>query len=232
MRHRWAQDIAHDLRTPVAAIRAQLEGMIDGVFERDNARLERLARNLNRLESLAQSFLLLTKIESPDFPVRREAVNLSELLTEITSEFNDRAVAASQPITCSLDTALPAVIAADEGLVVRALHNMLDNALVHGSPGPVEISVVRQDRREADGTHEIHLRVTNAGTLDEAIAENPFDRFARGAHEGGHGLGLSVVLAVAQVHGGSAWAQQRMPNTVTVGFSLTDEVIPQDARAL
>ncbi|HKK47955.1 MAG TPA: HAMP domain-containing sensor histidine kinase, partial [Alkalispirochaeta sp.] len=179
LRHRWAQDIAHDLRTPVAAMRAQLEGMIDGVFERDNARLERLARNLTRLESLAQSFLLLTKIESPDFPVRREPVDLRALLEEITGEFTDRAVAASQPITYSLDTTLPPVVAADEGLVVRALHNLLDNAFVHGSPGPVVISVVRGDAHEDDGTPGVHLSVTNAGTLDEAIAENPFDRFAR-----------------------------------------------------
>ncbi|MFW5827055.1 MAG: sensor histidine kinase [Alkalispirochaeta sp.] len=220
MRHRWAQDIAHDLRTPIAAMRAQLEGMIDGVFDRDDARLERLAGNLSRLESLAQSFLLLTKLESPDYPMQRKAINLAMLLDEVTNEYADRARAVSRPIIRVLNPSIPPVITADPVLLTRGIHNLLDNALVHGTTGPIEISARQRDEHPGFDAAKVEIRVTNTGTLDKTVAANPFDRFARGEHGDGHGLGLSVVHAVAQLHGGHAWAQQATPETVVVGFSI------------
>jgi signal transduction histidine kinase len=286
LRRRWAQDIAHDLRTPIAGMRAQLEGMLDGVLDRGDERIERLTGSLGRLEALAQSFLLLTKIESPDYPLRREPVEIAAVLHEIVADHGDRASAAARPLEVSVAPEVPGVIAADGDLIVRAMHNLLDNALVHGEPGPVRVvaEMAREggsgepsagdqsagDRSEpaqerdtppphgggaGDATvvvpaataapTTLRISVTNAGTLDPAIADNPFDRFARGGdggrrgggaysvdgrgggggHSGGgHGLGLSVVEAVARLHGGRTWAFQRgdggAGETVTVGFSV------------
>jgi signal transduction histidine kinase len=217
VRHRWAQDIAHDLRTPIAALRAQLEGMIDGVLDRSDDRLERLAGSLTQLESLAQSFLLLTKLESPDYPVRLEQVGLAGLVHSAVIQHTPRAEQLAKPISVTVDPALPRSIEADPGLITRAVHNLIDNALHHGEPGPVTVSLYPE--RHADVGTTGCIALTNAGALNRAVAANPFDRFARSGDSHGHGLGLSVVHAVAQLHSGRAWITDSGGGHVTAGFS-------------
>jgi two-component system heavy metal sensor histidine kinase CusS len=89
--------------------------------------------------------------------------------------------------------------------------NLLENALRHGDPGPVELS--------CSAAEDLQLAVRNNGRIPTELAETLFDRFAR-SRNGGHGLGLALVDAIARVHGGSTFVRTQH-GVVEIGFALT-----------
>lgn len=182
LRRQWALDVAHDLRTPLAGLRSQLEGMQGGVLAVDARRYTVLLGELGRLERLASDLLLLTRVESPELTLRKSAVPLERIADTLRARFADRP---ALEVECE-----SATVECDADLVVRALSNLLDNAFRHGTP-PVRCEL------GAAG-----FRVTNHGTLPEGAPLRLFDR-ARSRETGhdGNGLGLPIVRAIARCHG-------------------------------
>jgi signal transduction histidine kinase len=195
LRRRWAGDIAHDLRTPVTALRAQLTGIGDGVLQPTPERLERLNHQLSVMESLVEDFLLLTKLEAPEFRPDREPIHPATLVESVSNRFSDSLERTGRSLQVTITPDLP-ICLMDLRLLERALANLVDNASKHGS-GPVEISAVREDEI-------LRLTVRNQGEIDPSIADHLLERSVRGEGAGsGHGLGLSIARLIADAHGGS-----------------------------
>jgi signal transduction histidine kinase len=235
VRRNWAMDIAHDLRTPVTALRAQLEAVRDGVFQPDPSRIAVLLDHVANLDALVQAFLLLTRVESPDYRPQTTAVEGTTLVTTIVDGYRDRFRLAGHRVAVDVPPSLP--LEADAELIRRALANLLDNAVTHGTPGLTTVTCAPVDQRDTPvipsgtvGTRAalaqeasaypgvIRITVRNAGSIDPAVQGVLFDRFAR-SRSNGHGLGLALVAAIAEAHRGRP-VSFTGTDTVEIGFEI------------
>jgi signal transduction histidine kinase len=193
----FAADLSHELKNPVAAIRASAEVLADGALEEpeEAARfVARIREATTRIESLLSDLLSLARIEARG--VERAAVlDLSELVRKSVERARERPGGA----TFSLETALAGAVRGDALWLGRAVDNLLDNARIHGVTGEVvKVAVVR-----AEGL--VTLSVTNHGAVQRHLEKRLFRRFVTSrADRGGTGLGLAIVRAIAEAHGGSA----------------------------
>ena len=202
---RFTADAAHELRTPLAAIRAQAQvalGVADPA-ERE-AVLRKVMAGCDRTARLMEQLLTLARLDTaPGVP--RERVVLSQLAAAAIAEAAPGAV--SRRIDVSLDEGAPAGIVGYPALLQVLLRNLVDNAIRYTPDGgQVQVRVVRS----ASG---VELAVLDTGDgIPEAERGRVLERFYRvaGARADGSGLGLSIVARVAAVHGAS----------VTVGTGL------------
>lgn len=198
LRRQWAADVAHDLRTPLASLRCQIDGMIDGVFSPDADRLSRLASELSRLESLTASLALLTRIEAPGFAPSKKPVNLGSFLSGTAARFAPEAASFGSFVAVDCGEG---ELFADPDLLARAVDNLVSNALRYGKAGgPIRLTGVADD-----GMGHSAITVENAGVIDGATLERAFDRLFRAdssRNTEGSGLGLSIAKAIVESHGG------------------------------
>ncbi|MFF4803320.1 ATP-binding protein [Streptomyces sp. NPDC001351] len=197
--HRFVDMAGHELRTPLALLRAQLE--LATARPRDRAELEAAIRSAtaetDRLVGLAEDLLVLARTRGGRLPLRREPVSLERLLTNSADAFRPRAMA--EGATIAVDPrGLPEVTADLDPVRLRqVLHNLLDNSLRHSGPsGPGRITLGAE---RADGV--IHLRVHDQGQgFPRAVLAGPPPDQLPDAQAAG--LGLFVVGMIAEAHGG------------------------------
>ena len=196
-RKQWTQDIAHDLRTPTAAIKAQLEAMIDGVFKADTARLTKLLGELRSLEVLIEDMNRLTSIESPEAkPVFSElaAQDLGDIINE---RFTMAAM--EKKITLTID-AEKFSFQCDSNLFIRAVSNLVQNSIQY-SPDNSRVNIfIRELKNNAV------ITVENPGEIPEEEIGKIFNRLYRGEFSratSGTGLGLTIAEAAVRLHQGN-----------------------------
>ena len=197
LRRQWAADIAHDLRTPISALKGQFEGMLDGVFPLDTARIEKNHREVLILEQLVHSLSELTRIESPGFTVQLSHILFDDIVTELRHRFARAAKA--RGLTLVFTGEKEAALFADETLLLRALSNLVDNAVRYGEPGNITVSII------VDPDSRYCITVENPGLIDPEVAPFVFERLFRAdksRSQDGSGLGLAIVQAIAKAHGG------------------------------
>jgi len=199
-------DTAHELRSPIASIRAQLEVALD---HPDGLDWGEVARDVHadtlRLARLAENLLLLARLDEQR--IRSSPVDLSAVCGSVAARY----AAARVPVLA--DAAGPCVVAGDPDALSRLLVNLLDNAVRHAA-GQVRVSVGAQDGRAV-------LVVADDGPgIPAEDRERAFGRFSRldGARsrtgeerEEGSGLGLAIVRATAEAHGGSVSLEDADP---------------------
>jgi signal transduction histidine kinase len=195
-------DTAHELRSPIASIRAQLEVALDHPEGQD---WESTARDVHadvlRLARLAEDLLLLARLdERAGTPRHGATMDLAELCASVVARY----AGARVPVVCE-GCAEPCVVSGDWDALDRLLVNLIDNAVRYAKSG-VTVTVGREDTQVA-------LAVTDDGPgIPDADLERAFDRFARlddarsrdGDEGGGAGLGLAIVRATAEAYGGTA----------------------------
>jgi len=187
--------IAHELRTPLTSILAELDRLAE--TQHDPA-IDRMRGDVMRLARVIDAILVLS---SPQAPIRSQVVvNIGDLAREAAS---------AETVVEAPDEAL---VEGDERLVSLALGNLLDNARKYSGHD------ARRIRVSCEGD-QVRLAVIDDGPgLDEAACAKMFDRYWRGAGEaGGSGLGLALVRAVAERHGGCAQAH---PNAQGGGLEV------------
>ncbi len=205
----FSADLSHELKNPVAAIRAAAEVLDDSALEEpEEARrfVRRIQEAVARIERLLGDLLSLARIEARGVE-ELDLVQLEPLVRGAVSQL---------PMTRELEVDCDANcrVRGDAGWLTRAVTNLLDNAVVH-SNGPIGIKL---ERDAADGL--IRLRVTNLGTIDRHTRSRLFGRFVTTrAHKGGTGLGLAIVRAVAEAHHGHVELDN--PGPPEVAFTLT-----------
>jgi two-component system, OmpR family, sensor histidine kinase CreC len=206
----FAADLSHELKNPVAAIRASAEVLEESALdEPEEARrfVARIRESTARIERLLGDLLSLARIEARGAE-SFEPVDVSRIAERALEPLGD----ARSRVT--LDAGSGALVRGDESWIGRAISNLLDNALVHSDAGsPVRLDV----RREGDG---VRVGVRSAGAVPQAIRARLFRRFVTTRSDrGGTGLGLAIVRAVAEAHGGRA--ELVAPGPPTVEFRVT-----------
>jgi len=196
-------DASHELRTPLTSIQgfAELFRLGDGDQEHvDRAVIaRRIESEAARMGVLVEDLLLLARLDQTR-PMNRESVDLAVLAADACSD----AVAADQDRPITLDAPMPVVISGDADHLRQAIANLVANALRHTPAGtPVEVAA-----RIDGGRATVEVRDHGPGLDDQAL-QHAFDRFwqaddARTGH--GAGLGLAIVAAIADEHGGTATA--------------------------
>jgi signal transduction histidine kinase len=197
---RFVADASHELRTPIAVVKTELEGAL-GTGEYGPPVREALVAAIeecDRLAQLAEDLLVIARVEEGELPLRRETLAVGPLLGGVRDQFTDRAEQHGRHIVVDSDGARE--LSGDPLRLRQALGNLVDNALRHG-----EGDVVLRARVVAAG---IELEVSDHGAgFGEDIADRAFERFARGDRgrtRGGTGLGLAIVQMVAEAHRGRA----------------------------
>ncbi len=196
-------DAAHQLRTPLAAFKAQTElALRSAQDESTRASLEGLLSTLDRQSHLIGQLLALSRAESAAKAVEFQPLDLVQLAREVAAEWAPRAL--EQGIDLAFDAAHEKVwVRGDRNSLTEALSNLLDNALRYCRSGDAVTVAVGRDDKEA------RLSVVDTGPgVRESELDKLFNRFYRvpGAQVEGCGLGLAIVKQIAQTHGGDAQA--------------------------
>jgi two-component system OmpR family sensor kinase len=217
---RFVGDASHELRTPLANLKAELELAL--LRSRSPEELVRALRSASeetdRLARLAEDLLVLARAESGRLPVRREPVDVGDLIMGVVETFSTRASERRISLEPRLRDGLRANV--DPSRLRQAVANLVDNALRHTGPGGrVAIEVAHRD-----GALTIQVEDTGHGFPPSFLPEafEPFSRAdtARARDEGGTGLGLAIVRAVAEAHGGRADAWNRPDGGAVVVLDL------------
>ncbi len=215
-RKQWTQDIAHDLRTPTTAIKAQLEAMIDGVLKPEKERLEKLLAETNRLENLVEDINRLTKIESPEAQLSYSEISSQELADIIRERFTMQAEEKKIKLEIESESFN---LSCDINLIIRAVSNLVQNSIQYSKPGsPVNVKFFRENGCSV-------ISVENPGSIPENEIERIFDRLFRGEYSRsskGSGLGLTIAKAAVEKHNGRIIAENRIRGKEeTVCFTVT-----------
>ncbi len=206
---RFSADIAHDLRTPVNNIRGEAEVALARARTVDEYRdvLESCLEEAVRLSDLISDLLFLARAESPLAHLRREPVNVSELLDGVREYYE----ASAEDGGISLVTAAgdqPVIAELDRTLLQRAVGNLVSNAVAHTPAGGLIVLGAKLATDADPSTVRIEVSDTGDGIPAEALPK-VFDRFyrvdaSRSQASGGTGLGLAIVQTIMQLHGGKA----------------------------
>ncbi len=198
LRTQWAQDLAHDLRTPVSSIKAQLEGMADGILPATQDRFLKSGRELLRMESLINDLEELMRLESPETRILPEPIDAHWFAQSARERFE--ALILQKPVHFYTNVAIDSFIA-DEGLLSRAISNILSNAIRHCDAGGAVTLEITGDGKET------RLSVHNTGSYIAAEEiSKVFERLYRGEfarNSPGSGLGLTIVERIVHLHGGT-----------------------------
>ncbi|MCS6914272.1 MAG: ATP-binding protein [Myxococcales bacterium] len=214
-----ATDLSHQLKNPVAAIRASAEVLADGALEEPEAARRFVGRILEaaeRLLTLVNNLLALTRLQARG--VETEIVDAADLARQSVDAHG--AQAERQRLRIELSAPPGAPVRGDRAWLRRAIDNLVDNALAFADPSlapgesPISVSVRTVDQW-------VVIEVANAGPgIDPKVEKRLFERFVTTRRDmSGTGLGLAIVAAVAEQHGGQVEVAQPGP-PITV-FRLT-----------
>ena len=197
----FVADLSHELKNPVASIRASAE-VLEEAIETDAPAARRFAGHIqdsaDKLASLVADLLALARLEAHGVSQKNEPVELVDLSRGVRDALSTQA--AARGVRIDLDVPEQAETRGDATWLRRALENLIANALAFGPRGSsVTLSISPLPR-----SWELSVRDRGPG-VPEAMRPRLFERFAttRG-EQGGTGLGLAIVRAVAEAHGGTA----------------------------
>ncbi|MBP2551876.1 two-component system sensor histidine kinase AdeS [Neorhizobium galegae] len=194
----WNATIAHELRTPLTILKGRLQGMIDGVFEPDEKSLYALVLQVDSLARLVEDLRTVTLADSGHLDLRLQPVRLKDEILRLAVVLDQELKQDGFELRLDLSDA---VVRVDAMRIRQALLALVTNARRYAMRGVIEISLQAKDDL-------VILRFADEGPgLDADIAASAFEPFRRGTRscameKGGNGLGLSVVRAIVEAHGG------------------------------
>jgi two-component system sensor histidine kinase BaeS len=198
-RRRLLADVSHELRTPLAVVQGNIEAMLDGVHEVDEAHLSAILEETRVLGRLVDDLRTVALSESGSLPLHREPTDLSVVATDAVGAFRAAAQAAGVELRLEIADEIP-LLEVDPVRIREVISNLVANALRH-TPAGGSITV---DARVADAGHEVVVTVRDTGSgIEPELLPHVFDRFAKGAGSRGSGLGLAIARGLVEAHGGS-----------------------------
>ncbi len=218
----WA---SHDLRTPLAAIRAMNEAMMDGVVS-DTETISRYQQNMQNeithMGHLINDLFDLAQLDTGYVPLMRQKTSLRDLVSDTLSNMNLRAQARSIRLSAKVDPKVDMLYIAPDK-VQRILYNLIDNALEYTPDGGEVTLDAHEQNRQAE------ISVYNSGSyIQPSDIDNVFKSFYRGEQSRtqtsdgrrGTGLGLAIVRGFVEAHGGSIHVNSQLEKGTTFVFTL------------
>jgi signal transduction histidine kinase len=203
---------SHELRTPIAALQALIENLIDGVEPADPAAFAAMHREVVRLGTLVTQLLDLSKLEAGAATLERKRFAVGPVVRSAAEESTTHLLSTHGRVELRIDTDDGLTIEGDAERLRQVVANLVQNAVRHSPPsGTVDVITTR-----APGGVRIEILDEGPG-IPEADAERVFERFyrtdsARSAVEGGSGLGLAIARWIVDLHGGDIRVDNRQPH--------------------
>jgi signal transduction histidine kinase len=214
-------DIAHELRTPLTVMQGQLEGILDGVYPRDDERLNEVLDQARLLSRLVEDLRTLAHAERGTLALAKEPIDLDALAEDTAASFAADAAAKHVAVRVAHGAggdgapAGDAAVNADPIRIREVLINLLSNALRH-TPDGGTVTVTVAPRRDAVA---VSVRDTGAGIAPDALPRI-FDRFYKDRSSPGSGLGLTIARNFIVAHGGTISADSTIGAGTTITFTL------------
>ncbi|MFD3257840.1 sensor histidine kinase [Paenibacillus lentus] len=200
LRKHLTADIAHELRTPLTTIQSHIEAFQDGIWEVSSEKLEICHEQVMRLVKLIQDLESLSRVENPMVKLQRERLCLNEIIknsvNSIKGQFEEK------PIELVIKEQDQLYISGDAGRLTQVFANLLDNAYKYTNEGRISIEIL-------EVSDQALVTITDTGSgIEPGELPNIFERFYRGdksrdRRTGGAGIGLAIVKAIVEAHGGS-----------------------------
>jgi signal transduction histidine kinase len=219
LRRDLVANVSHELKTPISALRAHLENLLDGVEEPNRETLEVMLTQSERLGRLIDQLLDLSRLESGELRLNRRPTELHPLVSEVLSEIEVARAGRGVRVADAVPHDLPPLLV-DAERVHQVLFNLLDNA-VRYTPHGGRVTVTA---RRVDGSCEVAVVDTGQGIAAEHLPRL-FERFyradaARSRGDGGTGIGLAIARSVVEAHGGHIRAESRVGRGSVFTFDL------------
>jgi len=223
LRRELVANVSHDLRTPLASLTGYIETLQlkEGRLS-DSEREQYLSvarRQSERLATLVEELFELARLESRDMEPELEPFPLPELVQDVVQDFRIEADRKGVTLDLVRPDEVP-LVAADIGLIQRALSNLIGNALEHTEPeGRVSVVIKPHGNKVA-----VRIEDTGCG-IPDAELEQIFDRFYQARNHGekqstAGGLGLAIVKRILELHGSAVSAASKVDEGTTFTFSL------------
>jgi len=214
LRRNIMADVAHELRTPLSVLQGRLEGLIDGVYPRDDRQLAELLEETRILSRLVEDLRILALSDAGALPLQKEPTDLVDLVRDVVRRMTPEADKKSVVLSASSSVAT-FVLDVDPVRIREVLTNIVSNALRHSASG----SSVTVSLSEMWENVAIVVRDAGEGMSPEETARI-FDRFYKGSASRGSGLGLAIARSIVTAHGGAIRASSELGRGTTVEFTL------------
>ena len=215
LRRSLMADVAHELRTPLSVLQGRLEGLIDGVYPRDDRQIGELLEETCVLSRLIDDLRTLALSDAGALPLQKEPTDVVALVRETVHSLASEAD--RQGVLLEVPAPSEAVSVDLDPLRIReVLTNLVTNALRHGRAEGRSVTITMSVT-----TSQIAVAVTDTGEgIAPEDAERIFDRFYKGAASRGSGLGLAIAKGIVTAHGGEIRAASRPGTVTTMTFTL------------
>lgn len=216
-RRNMLADISHELRTPITVIQGNVEGIMDGLYPADEARLKSILEETQVLSRLVDDLRTLALAESGGLYLKREPTHLAEIIRDAVSGFNSQVQEKEIRIEVALEGGDDSNI--DPQRIREVLTNLLSNALRY-TPRGGKI-YVRLEETSSGVERSVMVSIEDNGPgIEPADLPHVFERFYKSSDSGGMGLGLSIAKYLVEAHGGKIWAESELSRGTTISFTL------------
>ena len=214
LRRNVMADVAHELRTPLSVLQGRLEGLIDGVYPRDDRQLSELLEETHVLSRLIEDLRTLALSDAGALPLQKESTNLGDFVKDVVRSM--QAEADRKSVLLSVNAADDStVVDLDRVRIREVLTNLLSNALRHTAAGQsVTVSI-----NDTNGTAVVIVGDEGEGMSPDEVGRM-FDRFYKGERSRGSGLGLSIAKSIVTAHGGDIRASSELGKGTMVEFTI------------
>ena len=220
MRRELIGNISHDLKTPIAGIKAMVETLQDGAINDKKAAMDFLTRidgEVNRLTQMVSEITELSRIESGKAELKKEPININVLIQEVVAQMNPLADSVPIIITTSFNPSLP-IVKVDKDRIRQTLINLVHNAIKFNHAGGKIVISTNYD------TMSLFVNVADTGTgISKEDLPHIFERFYKADKsraKGSSGLGLAIAKHTIQAHGGNISVKSEQGKGSVFSFNL------------
>ncbi len=218
-RKEFVSNVSHELRNPLASIKAMVETLEDGAINERNASMDflnRIHKEVDRMTALVSDLLELSRLESGQSAIDIRPMDMRPLIDDVVAIFQEQAITKGISLYSEYGNVIPIVMGNEEKLR-EVLINLVENAIKFTNRGEIRVST------NVNG-NEVAISVRDTG---EGIAEDHlphiFERFykvERSRSDGGTGLGLAIAKHIVQLHNGEISVQSREGQGSTFTFTI------------
>jgi signal transduction histidine kinase len=210
-------DVAHELRTPITVIQGNVEGILDGLYPADEARLKSIMEETQILARLVDDLRTLSLAESGSLQLRREPTDLNELIQDVVAGYESKS--REKGIRFELPLKGVAEVNVDPQRVREVLSNLIGNAL-HYAPSQGVVKVGLAESGSGPEKEALIFVEDNGPGIQTADMPHVFERFYKSNDSGGMGLGLSIAKYLIEAHGGRIWAESGAEKGIRISLTI------------